>query len=100
MLTTARCTPINDDVSRIGKLKKFLLLWLRTNNHGATPFSYNSAGSGYRPLPAVAGLSRPSWRRLSCYELLLASIFYPMFCFCMVALLVGLQGIEPWTCGL
>lgn len=38
MLTSARCSTVNNDVCRIGKLKEFLLLWLRTNNHGIAPF--------------------------------------------------------------
>ena len=36
ILTSARCSTINDDVCRIGK--EFLLLRLRTNYHGIAPF--------------------------------------------------------------
>lgn len=38
MLTTARCTSINDDVCRI--TQELFLLRLRTNNHGIAPFQF------------------------------------------------------------
>ena len=37
-LASTSSSTIDDDISRIGKLKEFLLLWLRTNNHGIAPF--------------------------------------------------------------